>query len=785
MNGEYGQQPGLPWAAHNHDPATQTALLELLYGNLARSMPAVIIVTLIAAYVLRRHADPIQVHAWVATMLCLALMRLASSHFWQTNRTMLSLEGWRRLFIGLTLATALGWTALLFLFFSGAPLEIQLFIGFFIIGISAGAMASLAADIRLILAYINLLILPLVMALLLEGSELHIALGLMALTYVAMISVAAVEYHRTLRRSIERGLQLHEANTGLVLREKESRRLFEHTPTGIFYYDTKLRVVACNRAFAETVEARVDQLVGLDMSRLPDQRILPTIRAVLEDRPGHYQGYYRTVFSHKELWGDIDTAPLHDEQGRVIGGIGAIQDRTREHRALQEVTQLALYDVLTGLPNRKLLMERIGQALQHARRNGHLSALLYLDLDDFKRVNDTHGHAQGDQLLVQFVGRIQPILRDEDTLARLGGDEFVILATELGESHEAVMRHGLRVADRILQLCIEPFVLKDHTLYISPSIGVVLIDPKLDPAELLRRADTAMYRAKSMGKGRTVFYDTSMDHAAQQYAHTVQRLRHALAAEAFELHYQPITSIADGHPLAAETLIRWRDEDLGRMEPQTFIRIAEEANLIQDIGRWTLDQACRQWARWQQQPEGPGIEYLTINVSGLELRDPGYVEQVRGVLERHQVPASCLQLEITESALIQELEEVGERLRALGKLGVKSIIDDFGTGYSSLSYLRRLPFSTLKIDQSFVSNVADDEASRALIRIMLEIAEQFDYKVVAEGVECQEQRLALAKLSPEILCQGYLCSRPLPADAFMRLIRKRRSVIGTQADPLN
>ena len=754
--------------------SVETALLGLLYRNLPRSMPAVIMVALIAAWVLRQHADPGTVNLWLVGILSLALVRLFSAWLWQRHRALMTLSAWHRAFVVGTLTTALAWTAPLALFFDQAPPEIQLFIGFFITGISAGAVASLAADVRLLLAYVNLLVLPFAAALFLQGSPLHLSLGLMALTYVASISAAAVEYHRTLRRSIEQGRQLHEANVGLVLREKEARRLFEHTPTGIFYYDTDLRVVACNQAFARTVEASVEQLVGIDMKRLPDQRILPAIQAVLEDRPGHYQGHYRTVFSHKELWGDIDTAPLHDEDGRVIGGIGAIQDRTREHQALQEVTQLALYDVLTGLPNRKLLMERIEHAVQHARRAHRLSALLYLDLDDFKRVNDSYGHAEGDRLLVQFVERIQPILRDEDTLARLGGDEFVVLATELGDSKEAVMRHGLRVADKILQLCTEPFQLGEHRVYTNPSIGMVLIEPGLEPSELLRRADTAMYRAKSIGKGCTAFYDTSMDRAAREYAHTVQRLRHALARGAFDLHYQPITRIADGRAVAAEALLRWHDEELGQVDTETFIRIAEEAHLVQDIGQWVLDQACRQWMAWSADPRGLELEYIAVNVSSLELRAPDYLQRLQGILERHAMPPRHLRLEITESAVIQELDEVGRLLDTLSEMGIKSVIDDFGTGYSSLSYLRKLPFSSLKIDQTFVRSVTRDEASRALIRVMLEIAEQFGYSVVAEGVEHHDQRLALARLSPEILCQGHLCSRPLPPGDFLDFVHRRR-----------
>lgn len=382
------------------------------------------------------------------------------------------------------------------LFFQHKPSQAEMFTAFVLTGISAGAISTLSADIRLILSYLYLLIVPMAIALLMQQSDIFLAMGIMGLVYVGMTTSTALEYHRTLRGSIARRLELKHAHEALVGKELETRRLFEHTPTGIFYYDRDMHLVDCNAAFCNTLETEKDRLIGLDMNTLPDQRILPTLQAALEDRPGHYQGHYHTLFSNKELWGDIHTTPIHDNQGRVIGAIGAIQDRSREHAALQEATQLALYDPLTQLPNRKFLTKHISQAIRRAHRGKQLSALLYLDLDDFKRVNDTYGHGEGDTLLIDFSRRSRGMLREDDTLSRLGGDEFVILASDLGDDAEAAMRHGMNVADKIHALCRRPFELGVHKLITTTSIGLVVIDGSLDTDELLRRADTAMYRAK-------------------------------------------------------------------------------------------------------------------------------------------------------------------------------------------------------------------------------------------------------------------------------------------------
>lgn len=742
-------------------------LLEILYTNLPKSMVAVIAVATLFIPIVWQQTNHLTVLSWWGLISGLSIGRIALALYRQRFPEQFSHTAWRRWLFWGAMLTAVLWASATPLFFNGSPREVQIAIGLVLAGISAGAITSLAANIRLILFYVYLLIAPLSIALFLDGSTLYISIAVMTLVYLAMITVTALEYHRSLLESIQQRFELKNAHEQLLYKEDEARRLFEHTPTGLFYFDKALHLLSCNQAFAETLETERTSLIGLDMNQLPDQRILPALRAsVLEGERGHYQGSYHTLFSKRELWGDIHSAPLYDKDHQIIGGIGAIQDRTREHLAQQKITRLALYDVLTSLPNRKLLTERIDQSIHHADRTGQLAALLFLDLDDFKRINDSYGHAQGDQLLVEFSERVRNALRDEDTVARLGGDEFVVLAIELGKSPDDAMRHGLRVADKIHSLCAEPFQGGEHSLFTSASVGLVLIESGLDANELLRRADTAMYRAKVQGKGQTAFYDAAMDKAAQIYAHTVHRLRLALAEGAFDLHFQPIVRISDNQTVAAEALIRWHDAELGPVSPAEFIPIAEDANLIRTLGQWVLNEACRQWATWERSGGKHHIEYLSINVSPRELSEADYIDTLCATLSRHGVSHQHIRLELTESILAENLEQLRSTLLQLRKLDIHCIIDDFGTGYSSLSYLKQLPVSTLKIDRDFVQGVVDDPDAVALIRVMIEIAEQFNYTVVAEGVETEEQRLALARVSPEIHYQGYLFSPALAASEF-------------------
>ncbi|AFJ54974.1 putative bifunctional diguanylate cyclase/phosphodiesterase [Pseudomonas paracarnis] len=431
--------------------------------------------------------------------------------------------------------------------------------------------------------------------------------------------------------------------------------------------------------------------------------------------------------------------------------------------ANQELTHLALHDMLTGLPNRTLLADRIQQGIQAVNERGGCFALMFIDLDGFKPVNDAFGHHLGDQLLREVGLRLREDLRSQDTLARIGGDEFVLLV-QLTQPDDAM---GL--AERQVGLINRTFMVAEHELQISASVGIAMFPGNGNsPQELLMNADAAMYHAKGMGKNGYSFFDVSMNTNARKQLQLLQDLRNALEQGQFRLHYQPKFDAVSGLAVGAEALLRWEHPQQGLLMPATFIALAEKTGLIIPIGEWVLDEACRQMSLWYTQ----GYEHwrIAVNLSALQFCHAGLVNSVAAALERHQLPANSLTLEITETTAMSDADASMKVLQQLSDMGVDLSIDDFGTGYSSLMYLKRLPANELKIDRGFVRDLEHDSDDAAIVSAIVALGQALDLRIVAEGVETDAQQNFLTRLGCDSL-QGYLLGHPLPADSFMTNIR--------------
>ena len=427
--------------------------------------------------------------------------------------------------------------------------------------------------------------------------------------------------------------------------------------------------------------------------------------------------------------------------------------------ANQELTHLALHDMLTGLPNRTLLADRIQQAIQAVKEQGGCFALMFIDLDGFKPVNDAFGHHMGDQLLREVGLRLREDLRSQDTLARIGGDEFVLLV-QLTQPDDAM---GL--AERQVGLINRAFTVAEHELKISASIGIALFPGNGgNPQELLMNADAAMYHAKGMGKNGYSFFDVSMNTNARKQLQLLQDLRNALEHEQLRLYYQPKFDAISGLPVGAEALLRWEHPQQGLLLPAAFIELAEKTGLIIPIGEWVLNEACRQMRLWYAQ----GYEdwRIAVNLSALQFCHAGLVNSVAAALERHQLPANSLTLEITETTAMSDADASMTVLQQLSDMGVDLSIDDFGTGYSSLMYLKRLPANELKIDRGFVRDLEHDSDDAAIVSAIVALGQALGLRIVAEGVETDVQQSFLTRLGCNSL-QGYLLGHPLPADGFM------------------
>ncbi|MGJ7546919.1 putative bifunctional diguanylate cyclase/phosphodiesterase [Pseudomonas alloputida] len=427
--------------------------------------------------------------------------------------------------------------------------------------------------------------------------------------------------------------------------------------------------------------------------------------------------------------------------------------------ANQELTQLALHDTLTGLPNRTLLSDRIDQAIGKVAEQGGCFALMFIDLDGFKPVNDAFGHHVGDLLLKAVAARLRGHLHSQDTLARIGGDEFVLLV-ELQEQEDA-----MDVAVKQVNLVSRAFRVAEHDLQLTASLGIVLYPGNgQDQLELLRNADAAMYHAKSAGKNGYSFFDVSMNSNARQQLQLLQDLRTALEQRQFRLHYQPKFDAQACTPIGAEALLRWEHPQHGLMLPDRFIGLAEKTGLIIPIGEWVLDEACRQMRQWLEQ--GHSDWRMAVNLSAIQFCHAGLVDSVARALQQNGLPANCLTLEITETTAMHDADASLSVLQRLSDMGVDLSIDDFGTGYSSLMYLKRLPANELKIDRGFVRDLEQDSDDAAIVSAIVALGQALGLRIVAEGVETNRQQDFLTRLGCDSL-QGYLLGQPVPAEQFM------------------
>ncbi|EXF93022.1 membrane protein [Pseudomonas fluorescens HK44] len=437
--------------------------------------------------------------------------------------------------------------------------------------------------------------------------------------------------------------------------------------------------------------------------------------------------------------------------------------------ANRELTQLALHDPLTGLPNRVLLADRIDQAMNVVQEQGGCFALMFIDLDGFKPVNDAFGHHIGDQLLREVGVRLREDLRSQDTLARIGGDEFVLLV-QLAEPDDA-----LRLAARQVGLIARAFRVAEHDLQISASVGIAVYPGNgQTPQELLMNADAAMYHAKGAGKNGYSFFDASMNTNARKQLQMLQDLRNALEHQQFSLHYQPKFDASNGLPVGAEALLRWEHPTQGMLLPDKFIELAEKTGLIIPIGDWVLNEACRQMSLWHVQ--GYTHWRIAVNLSALQFCHVGLVQSVGKALATHRLPANSLTLEITETTAMSDADASMTVLAQLSEMGIDLSIDDFGTGYSSLMYLKRLPANELKIDRGFVRDLERDSDDAAIVSAIVALGQALGLRIVAEGVETDVQQDFLTQLGCDSL-QGYLLGHPLPADRFMVDIRRAEQLV--------
>ncbi|WP_338475282.1 sensor domain-containing protein [Pseudomonas khavaziana] len=568
--------------------------------------------------------------------------------------------------------------------------------------------------------------------------------------------------------------QQQRSEAALKASEEKFAKAFHSSPDAISITERDSgRYVEVNDGFCRLTGYRTEEVIGLTLYQIgiwadENQRSALLAELQVKGRIHHLEMLWHNKRG-EVLAVEVSVEPITLNETPCL--LLTARDVSLLKNAQAQIRHLAYHDPLTNLPNRALLMDRLSQQIALLKRHNLRGALLFLDLDHFKHINDSLGHPVGDTVLKIVTARLEASVRMEDTVARLGGDEFVVLLSGLEGSRQAVSSQVQALADTLRELLSEPMFLDGHRLQVTPSIGVALIpDHGSTPADLLKRADIALYRAKDSGRNTTQMFHNSMQKTASERLRMETDLRLALSRGEFSVHYQPQVDARGNRIIGAEALVRWQHPQLGAQSPTEFIKVLEDSGLILEVGTWILDEACGAFAQLIADGLVDPLNFsLCVNISPRQFRQNDFVERVERSLKQHQLPFSLLKLEITEGIVIQNLDDTVAKMRRLKKLGVSFAMDDFGTGYSSLTYLKRLPVDALKIDQSFVRDATHDPNDAEIIRAIVAMARSLNLEVIAEGVETPEQLAFLQQLGCHLF-QGYLHSRPLPIEGFRRLL---------------
>ena len=548
------------------------------------------------------------------------------------------------------------------------------------------------------------------------------------------------------RRTEDRGRMLKEAVDSLQI--------------GITFSDASGRLAYLNPACARMHGYEVEELVGRDAPEFAARELRRQVR------PEHLKeggGWRRESVNQRRCGAEfpvlLNSIPVRDREMRYLGVVTTCEDISEQKQAEEKINRLAYFDNLTGLPNRGMFLERLHQSLALASRDGERVGLLFLDLDNFKDVNDTLGHPAGDRLLCEVARRLAGCIRESDILARLGGDEFVVLLTSVASKERIAA-----AAQRMLESFAAPFEVDGRTVYSCASIGIALYpDDSADASTLFRCADTAMYHAKNEGRGQYRLFSEEMNQKIMRRVALENSLRRGVERNEFFLHYQPQWDLRSNRMVGVEVLLRWQSEEFGLMPPSEFISLIEESDLIFSIGEWMLKSACRQARRWAD--EGHTDLKVAVNISGKQFKQAEFVAMLDGIIRESGVNPANIELEFTESIIMENAERTIEKLAALKQMGVQMSIDDFGTGYSSLNYLKHFPVDRIKIDRSFVADVSSSSDDAAIVEAIINMAQSLSLKVLAEGVENSDQLHFLTSLGCDEV-QGFYLAKPMEAAAL-------------------
>lgn len=646
------------------------------------------------------------------------------------------------------------WGVVPLFMFPDASSQVQTLVGIAMTGVLCGAGFALAAMPQATLTFMVPAYLGTLASVLINSDPLvSVTIAFLLTAFVMMMPIITMRYARNFAMHVSTEVAMREQKDviSLFLKEFEDNAsdwLWEIDAKGRFEHISERFSQVVGRAPSTIAKATfIDLLEELGAQECPNYS---TLREAMDDKNAFRELEISVNVGDSTDWWRLSGKPTYDDLGNYTGYIGIGSNVTTEKKAEMRISMLAHSDVLTGLMNRAKFTEKLNHSISRLERYGTPFTVLYLDLDRFKLVNDTRGHPVGDKLLASVAHRIRSVVRETDSVARLGGDEFAII---IHESADAVF--AAKLAARLIAEASEPYVIDGETFRIGMSVGIAIAPINgTRPDQILRNADLALYRSKQDGRGVFRFFESQMDSEVRERRTLEVEMRQALENNEFVLHYQPLVSSETGEPTGMEALIRWNHPIRGNINPSEFIPIAEQSNLIQEIGDWTIREACRAASQW------PDNVVVAVNLSVPHFLRSDIATVAAAALEETDLPAERLELEITESLLIDNTDEVLDRLRKIKEIGVTIAMDDFGTGYSSLSYLLKFPFDKIKIDRSFVEASSNDEVAKAILRMISALGDTLGIRITAEGVETREQVEFLRSIACHQL-QGFFFAKPL------------------------
>ncbi len=748
-----------------YDVKKHYELMTFLASDSYASSNALLINISIVAFVFWDTSSHILLTLWLGALVSIITVRtLLAKKFLQKKLT-LAIDKIEQYFKILTLSSAVILICGIVSLFPNTSPYHQAFLTMVVAGLSAGAVMSLSYYKDLIRNYLLILLVPFILTTYFYLHEMHLPLSFLILLFLVMLIIFAKKYNTNIMNNLHTKYIVLQTQKELQNSEKNFSSIFQEVPIGVLTYNEDLQIVQANKAFAKLLHAPMNKLLQLNMKKLKDQSVRPSLEKVFQGKKGFYEGEYNTHISNKKIFIRMHTVPMYDTDGKIVYGLGIVEDITDFVKAQEALRYQAFYDSLTGLANRATLHEHLERFTNKLIRSQQYGALLFIDLDNFKDINDSLGHDIGDIVLQVFAQRIKAALRKEDIISRLGGDEFVILLAQTHKDITQINKTALNVANKIHQIMKEPISTPTTNLHITLSLGIKTLQPhETDTTTILKHADIAMYQSKNAGKNKTSFYDDQISTLISEQLTLHNELKLALVENQFELYLQPIVNAQTDTIVSAEALIRWNHPTKGLIFPDQFIEYAEKNDLIIDIGAWVIKKAFELYKELHTT-----LDNITINISSKQFAQEDFVSLLLENLHHYHAEASFIKLELTESIAVENLQHAITKMLLLKTNGFQLSMDDFGTGYSSLSYLKNLPFDYIKIDQSFVRNALTNENDKRLVKIITDISKEFHFLVIAEGVETQAH-VDFIKESGCDFYQGYFISKPLPLAEFKKLL---------------